>query len=121
LPPSQACRVLVVEDETMVAMLVEDMLVDLGCEVAAVAGSLAAGLQAAGEPSLDAAILDVNLNGEKSFPVAALLRERGVPFAFATGYGARGLDEPFAGTPTLQKPFTIEDLRDVLEQIGLTI
>ncbi len=67
---------------------------------------------------LDFAVLDVNLNGRMSYPVADTLRLRGVPFIFATGYGPKILVPPYAGTPTLQKPFQIGDLRQMLERMA---
>lgn len=112
-------RVLLVEDEALVAMLVEDMLADQGCVVAAAAARLADALSLARDPALDVdlAILDVNLAGEPVFGVAEALASRGVPFAFATGYGAGGLPEGWKNRPTLQKPFTAADVTQVLEQI----
>jgi CheY-like chemotaxis protein len=112
-------RVLLVEDEALVAMLVEDMLADEGCSVAATATRLSEALALANDPGLemDLAILDVNLAGEPVFAVAEALAARGVPFAFATGYGAAGLPDLWKGRPTLQKPFTAADVRTVLEGI----
>jgi len=112
-------RVLLVEDEALVAMLVEDMLADEGCEVAATASRLGEALAIAGDSSLeiDMAILDVNLAGEPVFAVAEVLAKRGVPFAFATGYGAGGLPDDWRDRPTLQKPFTAADVHAVLKQI----
>ncbi|RYB01369.1 response regulator [Lichenibacterium ramalinae] len=82
-----ACRVLIVEDEMMVAMLVEDMLVDMGFIVVGPAYRLGDGLRLAKSETLDVAVLDVNLKGARSFPIATVLTERGIPFVFATGYG----------------------------------
>ena len=96
-------RVLLIEDEALVAMLIEDMLTDEGCVVAATAGRLADALKLAGEPA---------------FAVAEVLASRGVPFAFATGYGAGGLPETWRSRPTLQKPFTAVDVRGVLELLA---
>lgn len=110
-------RVLVVEDEVIVRMLVEDMLKDLGYEVAAVSGRLAQAVDFARTTDIDLAVLDLNLNGHMSYPVADALRVRGVPFIFATGYGAKMLTPPYAATPTLQKPFHIDELRRVLDGI----
>ena len=107
-------RVLVVEDEVIVGMLLEDMLGELGCEVAAMSTRLEEALQLARTLDIDLAILDVNLRGTQSFPVAEVLAARGVPFLFATGYGATILKLPYSGTPTLQKPFQLEDLRQIL-------
>lgn len=113
-------RVLVVEDETMIAMLVEDMLRDLGCAVVGPAHGLDAALALAeGGEAIDAALLDVNLSGQPVFPVADALRARGVPMIFATGYGESGLREIDAGAPVLQKPFRAADLARALgEALG---
>lgn len=114
-----ARRVLVVEDEMMIALLLEDMLADLGHRVVAVAGRLDAALELARETDADLAILDVNLNGEASFPVAEVLTERGLPFLFATGYGSPGLSAPFEDAVTLKKPFELEDLSQALQRLGV--
>lgn len=103
-------RVLVVEDEMTIAMMIEDMLTDLGHDVVDIAARLPRALEIAAVVALDYVILDVNLDGQKSFPVAELLRERGIPFAFATGYGAAGIDAAFADRPVLTKPFTMAQL-----------
>lgn len=116
--PAAARRILVVEDEMMIAMLMEDMLVDIGHHVVAVAQNLRVALQLAEGGDFDLAILDVNLAGERSFPVAELLTRRGVPFMFATGYGAMGLDEAFRDTLTLNKPFQIEDLAEAVDKVA---
>ena len=107
-------RVLVVEDEILVAMLIEDMLADLGFEVLGPAMRLDAALTMALDESFDLAVLDVNLANEQSFPVAQLLQERGIPFVFATGYGLRGLDERFKEVTTLQKPFEPDQLANAI-------
>ncbi|HEX8668417.1 MAG TPA: response regulator [Allosphingosinicella sp.] len=112
-------RVLVVEDEMLVAMNIEDMLLDLGHEVAGIAGRLAAALALAKETRFDAAILDVNLAGERSFPLADYLSEQGVPFLFATGYGLAGIEEPYRARTVLQKPFRRAQLAAALaEAVG---
>lgn len=107
-------RVLVVEDESMVALLVEDMLEGLGCEIMASASSVAAALRLLTEISPDFALLDVNLAGERVFPVAAALADKKVPFAFATGYGGGGLPEEFRDRPVIGKPFQLQQLADVV-------
>ena len=107
-------RILVVEDEMLVAMLMEDMLSDLGYEVAGVASRVNTAVEMAQRETFDAAILDVNLNGQEAYPVADVLIARGIPFAFATGYGETGLREPYRTRPTLQKPFQQEDMKDVI-------
>jgi len=104
-------RVLVVEDEMMIAMLVEDMLADVGCEVVGPAHNLDTALEMArGGGKIDAAILDVNLGGQPVFPVADALYERGVPTIFSTGYGESGLRDADKGSPVLQKPFRAAEL-----------
>jgi len=112
----QRRRVLVIEDEVIVGMLLEDMLDELGCEVAAVSTHIEEAVQLARTLEIDLAILDVNLGGKQSFPVADVLKNRGVPFMFATGYGAQILKPPYSGTPTLQKPFQLDDLQRMLAQ-----
>jgi CheY-like chemotaxis protein len=108
-------RVLVVEDEMMIAMLVEDMLSDLGCDVVGPAHGLDSALKLAVESvGLDVALLDVNLAGQPVFAVADALRAKGVPAIFSTGYGEAGLREIDAGSPVLQKPFRSGDLARAL-------
>jgi CheY-like chemotaxis protein len=113
-------RILVVEDEMMIAMLVEDMLSELGCAVVGPAHALDTALELARtELGLDAAVLDVNLAGESVFAVADALREKGVPAIFSTGYGDAGLREVDRGAPVLQKPFRAHDLARALgEALG---
>ena len=108
-------KVLVVEDEALVSMLVEDMLTDLGCTVVGPAAEIEEALKLAGSADIDAALLDVNLGGRPIFPVADALRSRGVPFAFASGYGEAGISDDHKGSAVLQKPFREADLRRVLE------
>ena len=108
-------KVLVVEDEALVSMLVEDMLTDLGCAIVGPAAEIEEALRLAGSADIDAALLDVNLGGLPIFPVADALKARGVPFAFASGYGEAGLSDDHRGAAVLQKPFREADLRRVLE------
>ncbi|MBS0297613.1 MAG: response regulator [Proteobacteria bacterium] len=104
-------RVLVVEDEALVSMLIEQMLEDLGCFVVGPATTIAGALALAGDgEAIDMALLDVNLSGERVFPVAEALERLGVPFAFSTGYGEGGLPEEWRGRPTLQKPYSFDDV-----------
>jgi CheY-like chemotaxis protein len=110
-------RVLVVEDEMLIGMLLEDMLTDLGHEVAAVVPRLNEAMAAVGRETYDLAILDVHLHGESAFPVAEALIAKGTPFVFATGYGERGLPENYRGRPVLQKPFAKDDLERVLQKL----
>jgi DNA-binding NtrC family response regulator len=107
-------RVLVVEDEMLVSMLVEDILADFGCIVVGPAANLDQATKVAGSEEIDVALLDVNLAGARVFPVAHILAERGVPFVFVSGYGDQALEAPFEGRPVLQKPFSPEAIGDVL-------
>jgi CheY-like chemotaxis protein len=111
-------RVLLVEDEGAIAMLIEEMLEELECTVVASVARLANALQVASWIDVDLAILDVNLAGERVFPAARILRARNIPFLFSTGYGASGLPEEFADCPVLHKPFSDIDLRS---KIALTL
>jgi DNA-binding response OmpR family regulator len=106
-------RILVVDDEPLISMMVEDWLDELGCEVVGPARSVADGLALAGG-QLDGAILDVNLGGDTCYPLANALRARGVPLAFATGDG--GLDEcqGFQDPILLSKPFDFEGVKAAL-------
>jgi CheY-like chemotaxis protein len=110
-------RILVLEDEPLVAMLLEEILLDLGCVVVGPAYSLAEGLRLAQSEALDAALLDVNLNGDMSDGVAELLRERGIPYALATGYGSSAELNAAPGVPMLQKPYPAEKVEAVLLQL----
>jgi CheY-like chemotaxis protein len=114
----RALRILIVEDEMMIALLLEDMLVDLGHAVAGLAMRLPQALDMAGGGEIDLAILDVNLDGRLSFPVAEVLARRRIPFFFATGYGSAGLEPPFTGHPTLRKPFDQADLAAAIGALG---
>jgi CheY-like chemotaxis protein len=107
-------RVLVVEDELLVSMLVEDMLSDFGCKVVGPASDIDQALQLARDAGIDVAILDVNVSGRQSFPVADILKGRGLPFAFASGYGEAGVIDAHRGAPVLQKPFLQSDLEKAL-------
>src|SRR6476469_3498155 len=109
-------RVLVVEDETLVAMMMEDLLADMGCIVVGAAATIAQALMLLSNPAfrIDGAILDVNLGGEKVFPVADVLEQQGIPFVFATGYGKGGLEPRHAERPVIAKPFGYEPLKKAL-------
>lgn len=107
-------RVLVVEDEYLIRMLLEDMLEELGYDMAAGVGTIAEASEAATKGDFHAAILDVNLDGQEIYPVADILAQRGLPYLFVTGYGERSLPEPHGARPALQKPFHAEQLKAAL-------
>ena len=110
-------RVLVVEDEYLIRMLLEDMLADLGYAVAHAVGTIAEASQFATAGAFDVAILDVNVDGEEVYPVADILAQRGLPFMFVTGYGEGSLPAKYRSRPALQKPFQSEQLRSTIERL----
>ena len=107
--------VLVVEDEPIVAMHTEDLLTDLGFKTVVVAGGVDRALKALAASCVDVAVLDVNLNGEKSFPIAEHLAQRSIPFLFATGYSDQ--ETPFPDAIMINKPFNSEALESGLRSI----
>ena len=113
--PLSSRRVLLVEDEALVAMLLETILEDMGCIPVGPAATVEEGLAMVADPApLDAALLDVNVAGHQVFPVAEALKARGVPFVFSTGYGESGLPDAWRGHATVQKPFTESAIREAL-------
>jgi len=110
-------RVLVVEDEMMVLILIEDMLADLGCGSVTAAASVDQALALIDAHAFDAAILDINLNGNKSHSVADALAARGVPFVFSTGYAVHDMSEGYRDRPVLRKPFRYEELVGILTSL----
>jgi len=107
--------VFLVEDETMIRMMVAEMLVDLGYSIAGEAGDVDEALRLIETLDFDIAILDVNVNGKVVTPVARAIAARKRPFVFATGYGTQGMPEEFRGRPALQKPFQMETLARMVE------
>lgn len=106
-------RVLVVEDELLVAAMLEDMLTDLGAVVVGPAATIAKGLSLVATEAVDAAVLDVNVGGARIDPVAEALKARGIPAVFATGYGTEAL--PSAGPADIvEKPYTQKKVADAL-------
>jgi CheY-like chemotaxis protein len=107
-------KALLVEDEGGIALMIEDMLEEFGCKIVASVARLRQASDVASTAAVDFAILDVNIDGQEVFPVARVLRTRGIPFVFSTGYGAGGLPPEFSATPVVGKPFTIEGLRSAI-------
>lgn len=112
--PLQGKRVLIVEDEMLVAMNLEDTLMDLGLEVADTAMQLGSAVELARNSVIDVAVLDINLHGERSYPVAEILIERRIPFIFATGYGHTEGERIYSSVPVLTKPYSSCDLKKAL-------
>ncbi len=114
LPP---LRLLIVEDETLISLLIETVVRELGHDPVAAASNIPAALQAVTECDIDAAVLDVNLGGMLVFPVAEALEARDIPFAFLTGYGAHGIPSRFSYASVTQKPFTEGDLAETMAHL----
>ena len=112
--PLAGRRILVVEDEVAISMLLEDMLMDLGAQVVGPASRVAGALDIIAAESLDLAILDVNVGGQPIYPVAEALDAKGVRYLFSTGYGSNGIAEPYRDRIILQKPFTEKDLEKMV-------
>lgn len=110
-------HVLVVEDEMLVLLNVEDMLADLGCESVSAAATVAQALALIDTQAFDAAMVDVNLDGRKSYVVADALAARGVPFVFSTGYSGQSLDDGYRDRPVLGKPYRVADLVEILTRL----
>ena len=107
-------RVLIVEDEALLALLLEDMLTEIGCDLAGAASTIEEGLKLAASVEADAAILDVNVGGTAVYPVAETLAARGIPVIFSTGYGAASLPARWREQQIVDKPFLTDDLRAAL-------
>jgi CheY-like chemotaxis protein len=109
-------KVLVVEDEMMIAMLIEDMLDEFGCKLVGPATNVPRALELIGKESIDVAVLDLNLDGKDTYAIADALQRKSVPFIFATGYGSTGLRQEYGNRPVLQKPFQARDLSTALTE-----
>ena len=107
-------RVLVVEDEIMVLMNIEGALADLGCSAVSAAGTVDEALDLLEAERFDVAMLDVNLGGRPSYDVAEALVSRSIPFLFSTGYGEHGIDARFSDRPVLHKPYSDQQLGELL-------
>ena len=118
---SKSRRILIVEDEMLIALNLEDMLVQLGHTVVAMAARIPEAFKLAAESDIDLAILDLNLFGMSSFPVADVLRGRGIPFMFATGYGTNGLTESYRNEIVLEKPYGVRELQSAIHDLFLRL
>ena len=107
-------RVLVVEDEAAISMLLEDMLLDFGCAVVGPPHACRPPSRWPPQETFEIAILDVNVAGEPIYPVAEAIVQRDLPLVFSTGYGGAGIREPFRDRPVVQKPFSQADLKRTL-------
>lgn len=110
-------RVLLVEDEVLVALMTEDYLTEFGCIVTDTASRLASGVNKARTAAVDVAVLDINLAGEMSYPAASALLERGIPVVFTTGYGRAGMPRDLQSCPVVTKPFTFRQLETAIQQV----
>ena len=112
---SDARSILIVEDEPLIAMMLEDFLLSLGHEVRATCDTVGEAMQAVEAAGFDLAILDVNLKGESVWPVAAALRQRDIPFILASGGHVDPPPAEFASVPMIDKPYTIDRVTPALE------
>lgn len=110
----RARRVLIVEDEFLIALYLEDMLTGMGHQVVAATGHLDKAIELARGDGIDFAVLDINLGSDKSFPVADVLRERHIPFVFATGYGTEDVANGYRNETVLRKPYAAADLEGAM-------
>jgi CheY-like chemotaxis protein len=110
-------RVLVVEDEMLIFLMIEGMLEDLGFAAVTAAATIDQALGLIDTQAFDVAMLDLNLQGQKSYPIADRLAARGVPFLFSTGYGDHGLQEGYGDRPVLNKPFQQQELAVMLRSL----
>ncbi len=109
-------RILLVEDEALIALMLEDMVEGMGCAVTGLAPRVSLGVSLADSGQFDLAILDVNVAGENIEPVADRLMAKGVPFVFATGYGEAGVPLRHRGRPVVAKPFRTEQLEAAIQK-----
>jgi CheY-like chemotaxis protein len=110
-------RFLLIEDEALILLNVKSMLAELGWEVAGTAAKIDAAMRLAETGSFEAAIIDINLDGAMTYPVADILRKREIPFAFTTGYGPNAIDDAYAQVPILHKPFSHDQLKAMVRKL----
>jgi two-component sensor histidine kinase/DNA-binding response OmpR family regulator len=117
-PLSAGRRILLVEDEALVGMMAGNLLSELGYVVVGPCTSVGDALAVIGQQHIDAAVLDINLNGQPVHPVADVLAHLNIPFAFVTGYGRDSIEPRFAHVPILEKPVVLEQLRDLVQALS---
>ena len=110
-------RILVVEDSPVVGPFTADLLEDLGCEVVGPAPNMAAARELIEEVEFDAALMDVHIRGERVFPLCEALEAKGLPFVLTSGYADWTMPDKWRNRPRLQKPYTIDDVRDSLSEL----
>ncbi len=110
-------QALIVEDEAIIAMMLQMFLEELGCVVQDTASNVQDALRAASEGHFECAFLDVNLNGQKAHAIPGVLQRRKIPFAFVTGYGAQGVLATYADAPIVTKPFSKKAIADTLAKL----
>jgi CheY-like chemotaxis protein len=118
--PADPLRVLIVEDSALVAMHLEEVLAEAGCEIVGILSRVGQAAEAVGRLAPDVALLDINLHGEKVFSLARQLQERHIPIVFSSGYARPALPRDFAGAPYISKPFEPEDLLAALRSAAGT-
>ena len=111
MPDAGPLKVLIVEDESLVALHIESMLEEIGCQVVASVPRLVKALSLAGSLDIDLAVLDINLAGEVVYPLALRLADRGIPFVFSTGYSSAILPPELRDRPLVKKPVTLDRLK----------
>jgi CheY-like chemotaxis protein len=110
-------RLLLIEDEALILLNVKSMLAELGWEVAGTAAKIEPALKLAETGAFEAALIDINLDGTMTYPVADILRKRDIPFAFTTGYGRTAVDDAYAQVPILHKPFSHDQLKAIVRRL----
>lgn len=118
LTTARTLRILVVEDEFLVATLLEDDLQQAGCVVVGPFANLASALRASRQARFDLAVLDVNLNGEMVYPLADELAERQIPFIFLSGYGLQSVPEKYRAAPRVAKPYDLATLMSNINRLA---
>ena len=113
----QPASILLVEDEALIRMMISEMVEELGHIVVAEAGTIEAGQHLAETATFDLAILDINIAGSNIQPIAEIIEKRSLPFLFVTGYGAKGLPEPFRARPVLDKPCFLPQLKQEIDLV----